>query len=45
MKFKKNKFRKPVKKLKRNVDEDDLSKYNRVKNELDVIYDHITDGI
>ena len=25
------------------LDEDNLSKYNSVKNELDEIYDHITD--
>ena len=30
------------KKLKRNLDEDNLTK--NVKNELDVIYDHITEG-
>ena len=32
------------KKLKRNLDEDNLTKNNSVKNELDVIYDQITEG-
>ena len=27
------------------MDEDNLSKYNSIKNELDVIYDHITEGM
>ena len=32
--------------LEKNLDEDDnLSKYNNIKNELDAIYDHITEGI
>ena len=32
--------------LKRCLDEDDnQSKYNAIKNELDAIYDHITEGI
>ena len=37
----KNKFIKPVKKLQRILNGDNLSKYNSVKNELGVIYDHI----
>ena len=36
-----NKFRKSVKRLEQKLDEDDLSKYDSVKNELDEIYDHI----
>ena len=40
----KSKFGKPVKKLKGKLDEDNLSKYNSVKNKLDEIYDHIADG-
>ena len=31
-----------LKKLKRNFEENNLSKYNNVKNDLDVIYNHIT---
>ena len=32
--------------LEKNLDEDDnLSKYNNIKNELNTIYDHITEGI
>ena len=32
--------------LEKNLDQDDkLSKYNNIKNELDAIYDHITEGI
>ena len=32
--------------LEKCLDEDDnLSKYNAIKNELDTIYDHITEGI
>ena len=32
--------------LEKSLDEDDnLSKYNAIKNELDAIYDHITEGI
>ena len=32
--------------LEKCLDEDDnLSKYNAIKNELEVIYDHITKGI
>ena len=32
--------------LEKNLDEDDnLSKYNNIKNELDTIYDQITEGI
>ena len=32
--------------LEKNLDEDDnLSKYNNIKNELDAIYDHITEAI
>ena len=27
------------------MDEDNLSKYNSIKNELDLIYDHITEGM
>ena len=34
-----------LKELEKNLDEDNLSKYNRIKNELDVIYDHITEGM
>ena len=35
-----------LKKLDKSLDEDDnLSKYNSIKNELDVIYDYITEGI
>ena len=31
--------------LQKNLDEDDnLSEYNNIKNELDAIYDHITEG-
>ena len=26
-------------------DDDNFSKYNAIKNELDVIYDHVTEGI
>ena len=33
-----------LKKLEGNSDEDNLSKYNSVKNELDEIYDHIAIG-
>ena len=33
-----------LKKTERNLDEDKLSKCNSVKNELDVIYHHITEG-
>ena len=33
------------KQLKRNLDEDNVSKYNSIKNELDVIYNHITEDI
>ena len=32
-----------LKKLEGNLDEDNLSKYNSVKNELDEIYDHIAE--
>ena len=32
------------KKLERNLDEDNLTKHNSVRNKLDVIYDHITEG-
>ena len=32
--------------LGKSLDEDDnVNKYNAIKNELDVIYDHITEGI
>ena len=32
--------------LEKSLDEDDnVNKYNAIKNELDVIYDHITEGI
>ena len=32
--------------LEKNLHEDDnLSKYNNIKNKLDAIYDHITEGI
>ena len=32
--------------LEKCLDEDDnLSKYNAIKNELDAIYDHVTEGI
>ena len=32
--------------LEKSLDKDDnLSKYNSIKNELNVIYDHTTDGI
>ena len=41
----KNKFRKPVKKLERNLDEDSLSKYRSVENTLDVIYYYFTEDI
>ena len=34
-----------LKELEKNLDEDNLSKYNSIKNELDVIYDHITEGM
>ena len=35
-----------LKMLEKNLDEDDnLSKYNNIKNELDAIHDHITEGI
>ena len=35
-----------LKTLKKSLDEyDKLSSYNRIKNELDAIYDHITEGI
>ena len=35
-----------LKLLEKCLDEDDnLSKYNAIKNELDAIYDHITEGI
>ena len=34
-----------LKELEKNLDEDNLSKYNSVKNELDVIYDHITEDM
>ena len=33
-----------LKKLEGKLDEDNLSKYNSVKNELDKIYDHIAEG-
>ena len=33
-----------LKKLKRNLDEDNLSKHNSIKNELYVIYDHIAEN-
>ena len=39
-----NKFRISVKKLEGKLDEDNLSKYNSVKNELDKIYNHIAGG-
>ena len=32
-----------LKKMEGKLDEDNLSKYNSVKNELDEIYDHIAD--
>ena len=42
----KNKFREPAKNTQKSLDEDDNSnKYNGIKNELDVIYNHITEGI
>ena len=41
----KSKFRKPIKRTRKNLDEDNLSKYNSVKNELDLIYDHIAEGM
>ena len=34
-----------LKELEKNLDEDNLSKYNSIENELDVIYDHITEGM
>ena len=34
-----------LKKLKRHLNEDKLNKYHSVKNEFDLIYDHITEGI
>ena len=35
-----------LKVLEKSLDEDDnVNKYNAIKNELDVIYDHITEGI
>ena len=34
-----------LKKLEEKLDEDNLSKYDSVKNELDEIYDHIAEGI
>ena len=34
-----------LKKLEGKLDEDNLSKYDSVKNELDEIYDHIAEGI
>ena len=34
-----------LKELEKNLDEDNLSKYNSVKNELDVIYDQITEDM
>ena len=36
--------KKKLKKLKGNLDEDNLSKYNSVKNELDEIYNYIVEG-
>ena len=42
----KNEIRKPAHNNWKDLDEDDnLSKYNNITNELDAIYDHITEGI
>ena len=41
----KTKLENQLKKLEGKLDEDNLSKYNSVKNELDKIYDHIAEGI
>ena len=42
----KSKLQSQLKILQKSLDEDDnLSKYNSIKNELDASYDHITEGI
>ena len=40
-----NNLENQLKKLERNLYENNLSKYNSVKNKLDIIYHHITDNI